>query len=378
METAKVFMENYWIDKKRNKELYTKARRDLPKCQKFFREQLGWSVINNERIIKIEKIPARAEAYMGITDFTETRDYCLFCAVLTFLEDKEEQEQFLLSELVDMLELQLKGVLEVDWTSFTQRKSLVRVLQFCESMGLIEVYERNKESGGRMGEEILYENTGLSRYMAVNLAYSISEVSSYRDFEERQTEEGEADRGHYRINRVYRQLAAAPALYWKQNDDPDGIYLKNQRQWIQKNFHDYLGGQLHVHKNAAFLVMDEECFGEGHPREAMLPELVLLVCRICKERLEAGVWKRRADESIAVSREEFEAVLKECREKYQSAWSKEYREMDDGKLLQAVTSYMQAWMMLDINEGEIFIRPAAGKSIGSYPADFFAKEKKNE
>ena len=75
---------------------------------------------------------------MGITDFSESRDYCLFCAVLAFLEDKEEQEQFLLSELVDMLELQLKGVMDMDWTSFTHRKSLVRVLQFCEHMRLLE------------------------------------------------------------------------------------------------------------------------------------------------------------------------------------------------------------------------------------------------
>ena len=222
----------------------------MPKCQRFFREQLGWTVINNEQILKAEKIPAHAESYMGITDFTEIRDYCLFCAVLAFLEDKEEQEQFLLSELVDMLELQLKGVLDVDWISFTQRKSLVRVLQFCEDMRLIEAYEGSSNNvGSSIEQEILYENTGLSRYMAVNFAYSIADFQSWEDFEKQQNTEGQADRGHYRVNRVYRQMAAAPALYWRWADDPDSIYLKNQRQWIQKNFSEYLGGQLQIHKN---------------------------------------------------------------------------------------------------------------------------------
>ena len=98
MEAAKALIENCWIDKKRDKELYMEVRRELPKCQKFFREQLGWTIINNEQILKVEKIPAHAESYMGITDFSESRDYCLFCAVLAFLEDKEEQEQFLLSK----------------------------------------------------------------------------------------------------------------------------------------------------------------------------------------------------------------------------------------------------------------------------------------
>lgn len=352
-------------------------RRELPNCQKFFREQLGWAIINNEQILKAEKIPAHAESYMGITDFTEIRDYCLFCAVLAFLEDKEEQEQFLLSELVDVLELQLKGVMDADWTSFTQRKSLVRVLQFCENMRLIESYEGSSNNvGSSIGQEILYENTGLSRYMAVNFAYSIADFQSWEDFEKRQIEEGETGRGHYRINRVYRQMTAAPVLYWSQPDNPDSIYLKNQRQWIQKNFSEYLGGQLHIHKNAAFLVMEEEeYFGEKHPREAMLSELVLILCRLIREKAETGVWKRRQDECIAVSKKAFQEELYYCRDKYKPAWSKEYREMEDTKLLKAVVSYMKTWMMLDESDEEIVIYPAAGKIIGNYPEDFQTKEK---
>ena len=377
MEVARALIENNWIDKKKDKELYGKVRRELPKCQKFFREQLGWTIINNEQILKVEKVPACAESYMGITDFTERRDYCLFCAVLAFLEDKEEQEQFLLSELVDMLELQLKGVMDVDWTSFTQRKSLVRVLQFCENIRLLEAYEGSSENvSGGIGHEILYENTGLSRYMAMNFAYSIADFQSWEDFERQQHLEREADRGHYRINRVYRQMATAPALYWSQSDNPDSIYLKNHRQWIQKNFGEYLGGQLHVHKNTAFLVMDEnESFGEKHPREAMLPELVLLLCGWIREKEEKGIWKKRQDGCIGVSVKEFQEELYHCRDRYKKAWSKEYRDMEDTKLLAAVISYMKSWMMLDECDGEIVIYPAAGKIIGCYPGDFETKEK---
>ena len=324
----------------------------------------------------MEKIPAHAESYMGITDFTESRDYCLFCAVLAFLEDKEEQEQFLLSELVDMLELQLKGVIDVDWTSFTHRKSLVRVLQFCEHLRLLEAYEGSSDNVSSIGQEILYENTGLSRYMAVNFAYSIDNFQSWEDFEKQQNEESEADRGHYRINRVYRQMAAAPALYWSQSDDPDSIYLKNQRQWIQKNFSEYLGGQLHIHKNAAFLVMDEEeSFGERHPREAMLSELVLLFCGRIREKADEGVWMKRQDECIIASKKAFQEELYDCRGRYSPAWSKEYREMEDDKLLTAVISYMKSWMMIDESDGEIVIYPAAGKMIGNYPVEFELKEK---
>lgn len=380
MEAAKTLMEHCWIDKKKNRELYAKVRKELPRCQKFFREQLGWALVNNERILKAEKIPAHAESYMGITEFTEIRDYCIFCAVLIFLEDKEDQEQFLLSELVDMLELQLKDVIPVDWTMFTHRKSLVRVLQFCEARGLVEVYEGKSEGlGSTMEQEVLYENTGLSRYMAVNFPYGLSEFHSWKDFEKEPADGDGTDRGHYRINRVYRQLAAAPAMYWNRADDPDGIYLKNQRQWIQKNMKDYLGGELHVHKNAAFFVMEDgNCFGERHPREAMLPELVLVFCRRIREMAEKGVWERRPDERIPVSCDTFRQALLECRKEYGKAWSKEYREMEEGKLAEAVLSYMKGWMMVEEQGEQILICPAAGKTEGCYPEDFQIKENGHE
>ena len=379
MEAVRALVEKCWIDKKKDRELYAKVRRELSGCQKFFREQLGWSLINNERILKAEKIPARAKSYMGITEFSEIRDYCMFCGILIFLEDKEDQEQFLLSELVDMLELQLKDVVPVDWTMFTHRKSLVRVLQFCEETGLIEVYEGKSEGlGSSMEQEVLYENTGLSRYMAVNFSYGVSDFHSWKDFEREPADGDRTDRGHYRINRVYRQLVAAPAIYWDRADDPDGVYLKNQRQWIQKKMNEYLGGQLHIHKNAAFFVMEEEdCFGERHPREAMLSELVLLFCGEIRERLETGIWERRPDERIEIEKEEFQRALSECRERFSGAWSKEYREMDEEKLFQAVSSYMEGWMMLEEWEGKILLCPAAGKSVGEYPVDFQGKERKH-
>ena len=54
----------------------------------------------------------------------------------------------------------------------------------------------------------------------------------------------ETDRGHFRVNRVYRQLAVCPAMYWKDNEDADSLYLKNQRQWVEKYLEENLGGRL--------------------------------------------------------------------------------------------------------------------------------------
>lgn len=141
MNEIRTLMEKFWICRDSDKETFYKVKRDIPNFQRFIREQLGWKLIHTEKLLKLEKRPAHAEAFMGINEFTDIRDYCILCVVLMYLEDAEEGKQFLLSELIDYVETQLKNYMPVDWTSFTQRKSLVRVLQYMERLQMLRVYE---------------------------------------------------------------------------------------------------------------------------------------------------------------------------------------------------------------------------------------------
>ena len=95
MNEVRTLFENFWICKDRDKETYYKVKRDIPNFQRFVREQLGWKLVHTENLLKLEKRPAHAEPFMGIQEFTDIRDYCILCVVLMYLEDKEEQEQFL-------------------------------------------------------------------------------------------------------------------------------------------------------------------------------------------------------------------------------------------------------------------------------------------
>lgn len=374
MNEVRTLLEKYWVCKDFDKETYYKVKHDIPLFQKFAREQLGWKLIQTERLIKLEKIPAHAEGFMGIQEFSEIRDYCIFCAVLIFLEDKEEQEQFLLSELIVFVEANLHERMEVDWTSFSQRKSLVRVLQFMERLKMLQVYEGSSEAFGQeAGQEVLYENTGYSKYFATSFARDISAYTSWQDFERPEMEELDADRGQLRVNRVYRQLTACPAMYWDSTEDVDSLYLRNQRKWVAQHLEENLGGRLDIHKNAAFWMLEEDPFGKVHPRDAMLPEAVLIVCADIQERLRMGEWRSEENECIYVREELFDDTVWRCRDKWQSAWSKEFREMEREKLLKTVKDYMMAWMLIR-REGEVVrIFPAAGKMMGFYPHDFVPK-----
>ena len=372
MNEVRMLLERFWICKDSSKEEYYKVKRDIPSFQRFVREQLGWKFIYTENLLKLEKIPAHAESFMGIQEFSEILDYCILCTVLMYLEDKEEEEQFLLSELIDFVETKLKGEISIDWTSFSQRKSLVRVLQYMEKMEMLRVYEGSSEAFGlERGQEVLYENTGYSKYFATSFSVDISGFETWEDFEKQRFEEIQEDRGAARINRVYRQLAVCPAMYWDGNEDADSLYLKNQRQWIAKYLEENLGGRLEIHKNAAFLMLEEDdCYGRVHPRDAMLPEIVLLVCAHIRRILGEGKLLKQENETILVSGQQFSTWVLECREKWGAGWSKEYREMEERSLVDAVKSYMRDWMLLRESGDMVVILPAAGKQAGFYPEDF--------
>lgn len=372
MNEARVLFENFWICRDTDKETYYKVKRDIPHFQKFIREQLGWKLVHTENLLKLEKKPAHAQSFMGIGEFSDIRDYCILCVALMYLEDMEEQEQFLLSELIDYVETQLKEYMEIDWTSFSQRKSLVRVLQFMERLHMLRVYEGNSEAfGAEAGQEVLYENTGYSKYFASSFAMDISAYTSWEDFEKSDFEELNEDRGRIRINRVYRQLAVCPAYYWDSNEDPDAIYLKNQRQWVSKYLRENLGGNLDLYKNAAFLTLDsDDCYGTVHPRDAMLPEAVLLLCAKIQDALAQGKLAKKENECINISCSQFTEMVLDCRNQWNTAWSKEYREMDEDRLVDFILEYMQDWMMLRRDGEQITLFPAVGRLTGYYPKDF--------
>ena len=119
MNEIRTLMEHFWIRRDTEKEIYFRVKRDFPQYKKFIQEHLGWRLISNERLLKLEKIPVYAKSYMGIAQFKDTRDYCILSVLLMYLEDKEEQEQFLLSELIDFIGIQIKAVMDVDWNLFS-------------------------------------------------------------------------------------------------------------------------------------------------------------------------------------------------------------------------------------------------------------------
>lgn len=365
-------LARFWITKAEDKELYYTLKRTQPEYKRFLNEQLGWNLIVNESVIKLEKVPPKAMPWMGIQEFSDTMDYCLLCALLLYLSDLDDEEQFLLSALTEAVETFTKDMIAVDWTRFTHRKSMVRVLRYAQSVGLILVYDGSSESfSNNRNQEVLYENTGLSRYFPVHFGRDILRCNTVSDFEAFSCEGEDADRGQRRINRCYQQLVLTPAMYWSENNRADYEYIKNQRTWISKNLDNAIGGELHIHKNGVFFVaMEDSRFGMLHPRDTALSDAVLMLCTQLRRKINDGIYSREPDDTVWLSIIDFRKEALRCKAQWSGAWGKGLREEPDDSFVEKITKYMFDWMLLEPVDGAILLYPSIGKWNGYYPDDY--------
>ena len=74
--------------------------------------------------------------------------------------------------------------------------------------------------------------------------------------------------------------------------------------------------------------------------------------------------------TIFMTEKEFADMVLECRREWNGGWSKEYREMEEGHLVETILEYMKNWLMIRRNETGITIFPSVGRIAGVYPDDF--------
>ena len=90
-------------------------------------------------------------------------------------------------------------------------------------------------------------------------------------------------------------------------------------------------------------MLDEENrFGPVHPRDAAIPDAALLLCAQLRDQITAGVYPRGEDDTVFLTRREFQHELVQCRGKYGDGWGRRLRELPLEKLVQELAAYMAA------------------------------------
>lgn len=373
MRELEVLLDQRWVLKSEDKELYYKVRDSIGEIRWFATEKLGCQVLENSLLVKLEKIPAIPEDFMGIGDFTSQEEYAFMCVLLMFLEDKDPEDQFILSQLTEYIAANLPGE-PIDWTLYTRRRHLVKVLRYAVSQGMLHITDGSDdvfmdEASG----EVLYENTGASRYFMRSFSRDIMEYQKPEDFQESDWFEIGEERGIVRRHRVYKRLLFSVGLYSGSGMEEDFEYLKYYGRRLAEDLEQNFDCQLHIHKGSAFLLPGGDChIGNDFPGNNAISDILLLCCAKIREKVQSGIWEPRYDETILVDRLDFERMLKELKEESGAGFTKQYREKTDSEFVREVLDAMERWMMAKriAKEQQVIIYPAAGKLSGRYPEDF--------
>lgn len=375
MEELQMLLENFWILRD-DRENFNKIRDAENKIKPFVEEKLGYRLIINPYIIKLEKVPSDVEEWMGIDAFQTPMDYAFLCLLLAFLEDKGPEDQFVLSNITEYIEAQYDGPDKVDWTLFQHRKSLVRVLNFAVDIGIIKIddgdHERFSESEDT---EVLYENTGISRYFLRSFNREITEDMKIEDFlQEDLNLSNPKDAVIQRRHRVYRKLILSPSVYSEGPDDQDFMYIKNYRNTIAKDLEEYLDAKLHLHKTSAFVLFNDNKYLKSYfpDKNKNISDIMLQVNKIIRQMIEDGKLAYNPDDTIDITEAEFINIILKVKERFSDGWYKSYREMSEKQLIEEVIENMESFKMIKRVEElhSIKILPMAAKLIGEYPPDF--------
>ena len=371
MKALEVLLSKRWILKSRDRELYYSVRDELPKFKSFLIEKLGFQVVVNSYLIKLEKIPAVAENWMGIKEFSDKMEYVIFMTVLMFLEEKDMGEQFVLSELTEYIQTTVE-VETIDWTVYRSRKYLVKVMKYLVSEGILEINDGSEEDFQKDGiSEVLYENTGVSRHFVRNFTRDISNFKEVADFYDGDFIDTDEDRGIVRRQRVYRKLLLSAGLYRNENTEEDFNYIRNFRGIIANDFEGLFDCNLHIHKSSVYLVINEGSrLGRAFPEESTLSDIVLLVNDLILNRIGENKLTPAVDESIILSLESFNELIEEAKRLYGNGFAKTYRDMTTKEICSVVTEYMLELGFIEYIGNDVKINPIVGKVAGRYPKDF--------
>lgn len=377
MNAFEELMNHRYIIKKKEREKYYHVKDELGSIKEFITEKLGYRIVQNGTLIKLEKLPGEAQAWMGIGDFSSVMEYVLFCLILMFLEDKETEEQFVLSQLTEYVKAQYPGG-NIEWTVYEHRRKLIRVIKFCMKQELFYINDGSEDGfATNLETEALYENTGVSKYFTRNFTQDISQYQKTEDFFQSDWMDMDEDRGIVRRQRVYRKLLLSMGVYREKEQDEDFAYIRNYRGVIETDLEKVTDCQLQVHKSSAYLMIGEEGdLGKMFPGNNSISDAILLLFYKIQEMVKAEKLLLKVNETICLSEVEFQEIVVQCKEEFNDGFAKKYREMSKEEFAGILMKELEQFGMIQIDEvtKDITIMPIAGKISGSYPEEFLKKE----
>ncbi len=369
-----------WITKQDDPELFAYIRAQYQELRDWFGEYCGFALLLNRQFAKLEKVPGRAQNWMGFESFSEPRDYALFTYCLWYLEGKNEMDQFLLTDMVEEIREYLTGLdVYLDWTLYTHRLSMARALKQLKALGALTAVDGDESDWARSGHEhnVLYEASYLTRYVLRRFPRDLTTYDSIAAFEAGTYPDSPEGRLKKRRHHVYSRLLQEPVVYDRDWSEDERYYVRNQRRSIVENLANFAGLEGQRYREGLLFYYPEPS-GEMYlfPTGRGVSDLALLLAgelRRILNRPGSDLYMEE-DGRIGLTMAELEIMILRLKEKHKMLWGRQHRQARSGDLAEEVLDHLREWGLAGRDEdGNVWIYPALGRWNGDY--DLFGGDK---
>ncbi len=234
----------------------------------YFKKNLSYELIITSHMAKLQKYSVIGDKTKGIEDFYSYEEYAILSLTLDFLEDKYNDETILISELLEYIVSNYP--VEKDWRERNINLSLIRVLKYCEEKKILKKLDGSESDFvNEIESEILYENTGFSKYFMNTLPFNIGELDSLEkilDFNFQKLTKDQI---------IKRQLLENLIVT---KGDLHYEYLIENRETLKAYFENLLDMKLIVFKEFSYLIKEEESsnISKGFPSNNNMEKIMVI------------------------------------------------------------------------------------------------------
>lgn len=364
-----------WVTKAHDPELYQSIRSYYLELRDWFQEYCGFSLVLTRQLARLEKIPGQAHDWMGLELLNDSLDYALLTYCLWYLEAKNENEQFLLTEMIEEIRNHLAGSQTLDFTLYHHRQSMYRALKQLKELQVLVTVDGDEAEWARVGNDknILYECSVLSRYVLRHFPQDLTNYQTIPALGELAYPDGQEGQLRRRRHQVYRRLLQEPVVHDWQWDQHERYYVLTQRHTIMEHLFTRFGLAGHRYREGLiFFYPDHSAEMELFPTTKNISDLALLFAGEIRRLLHQSDTGIYTDEygCIGLTRAELENLLLRLREKHKPLWSQQLRQIKSHELARELTEHLVGWGLATVTpEDPVLLHPSLGRWNGNYFTD---------
>lgn len=355
-----------WVYSEHKPELYSRIRSHEHKLKAIFRDWFHYPIYMGDGYVRLIKRPERRVLDPNPTHSLKYQiDFVLYACVLAFMEEKGEDQQFVLRELLESIKAYYPGGPDaISWSDHGVRTSLIRVIKTLEQERLLLMFDRTIDQFRDSEDyDLLIQVSNGLRHAIRQTRVPLSEFSNMILLREALHQE-EIEEGILCEQRIWRRLFAQGCLFLSELSQDEEIYAERHGLRMQQKLEEVFQGVfLERYASTWLLVHDKPREGKSvYPAYNTHSHIVTAMGTYLRDRLDRGEnWLNHRGYIVLHAKDAFDLFVS-VRRANQDQLAKS--SLSDRALWEEVADYMKQLGLLKIVSDEWIFSDALGRVAG--------------